>query len=107
MQKVTAVCWVGSSRLSAENSYIKTHPLQEKYGGQEKIFLHAEIALLVKLVRQHPKSIERAEIHVERHKKDGSLGMAKPCRSCQAALAAFGIGKVTYTNEKGEKETLW
>jgi deoxycytidylate deaminase len=34
--------------------------------------------------------------------KDGTLGMAKPCKICLNKIKEYGIKKVFYTNENGE-----
>lgn len=41
-----------------------------------------------------------AEVFVARMRKDGSLGMAKPCEYCAAALTAMGA-LVWYSNDEG------
>lgn len=80
-----------------ENSYWKTHPLQVKmakqHGREDQIFLHAEIAALVKL-----KDWSRAhKIKVERYGKNGKPLIAKPCPICQAALDRAGISIIEHT----------
>jgi len=85
------------------NSYQKTHPLQkyfsEKAGDSEyKTCLHAEIQAIL---RARGKEIDT--LHVARIEKDGTMGMAKPCKVCQEAIKAFGIRKVTYTTKEGEE----
>lgn len=82
---------------TGENSYWKTHPLQvemaEKHGRKDQIFLHAEIAALVRL-----KDWSKAyKIKVERYGKDGRPLIAKPCPLCQAALEKAGIQVIEHT----------
>lgn len=74
-----------------ENDYLKSHPymkeLAEKQGMPYKIFLHAEVAAILKchdLTKAH-------RILVTRVSKAGKLQLAKPCRICQSAIAAAGI----------------
>jgi len=79
----------------ATNSYTKTHPAQIKYAEQStaKIYLHAEIAALVKL----KKGMEPYKIVIERYGKDGRSRMAKPCPICERAIKAWNIKRVEYT----------
>ncbi len=80
------------------NSY-KSHPLQKKFGRNEKaICLHAEIdAIKNALKRVKISDLKRATLYVARIKKDGTIGMAKPCTGCQRAIVAFGIKQVIFT----------
>lgn len=81
------------------NSYIKTHTMQAKYARQvgepKKLFLHAEIHALTLC-----KDLQKAySIEVYRYYKDGTPANAKPCKICQAAIAATPIKKITWTGE--------
>lgn len=82
---------------SGENSYWKTHPYQyelaKENGKPEAIYLHAEIAALIKL-----KDWRRAhKILVERYDSKGNPVLAKPCKICQAALDKAGINIIEHT----------
>lgn len=79
------------------NSYMKSHPFQgelaKKAGRPEAIYLHAEIAALVKL-----KDWSKAHrIHVERYDVNGNPVIAKPCPICQSALERTGIQIIEHT----------
>ena len=80
------------------NSYSKTHPLQQTFakraGREEAIYLHAEIAALVKL-RNTKKKAHR--IVVERYNHKGQPVNAKPCEICQLALETAGIKIIEHT----------
>lgn len=69
-----------------KNSYLKTHPLQAKYaarvGQPKKIFLHAEIDAIIKCEDIHLAHT----IIVVRTLKNGTTGLAKPCRICAYAI---------------------
>ena len=72
------------SRLSARNMYKS---------------IHAEEACIIKLLRK-PNGLQLlagATIYITRIKKDGSCGLAKPCKSCQALIDSVGIKKVIHT----------
>lgn len=87
---------------SGVNSVIKTHPTQAKYamrlGRPDSIFLHAEIHALVRCKG------EAHTIYVARMKKDGSLGIAKPCPICAFAIEQTDIKRIVYTDEVGVSE---
>lgn len=80
-----------------ENSYTKTHPIQvklaHKHNLKEKIFLHAEIAALVKL--KNWDNVYR--IKIERYDKKGKPRNAKPCPICQDALDQAGVQIIEHT----------
>lgn len=78
------------------NSYEKTHPLQAKYAKQaskpDKVFLHAEIAALVKVRNGIPH-----KIYIARVNKAGEPCLAAPCEICQLAIEYAGIEEIEYT----------
>lgn len=81
------------------NSYDKTHPLQAKYANRtdnhHHVFLHAEIAALVK-----NRSGEKAsKIYVARLYKNGEYALAKPCPICSMAIKEAGIEEIIYTGK--------
>jgi tRNA(Arg) A34 adenosine deaminase TadA len=74
-----------------QNSYIKSHPymkeLASKHGMPYKIFLHAEVAAILKC-----NDLSKAyRILVTRTGKSGDLLLATPCKICQSAISAAGI----------------
>lgn len=80
----------------AQNNYTKSHPYQRRLacsvGQPDRIFLHAEIAALIKLRKGIPYHIK-----VERYTKDGQPANAKPCAVCEQAIKLAGIHHVEYT----------
>lgn len=95
---ITATIYDKRGRILSEgvNSYTKTHPKQAEYakrmGDPDRIFLHAEIAALVKCNRGIPYKIK-----IVRKLKNGQLGLAKPCPICNAAIKEAGIKFVEYS----------
>jgi tRNA(Arg) A34 adenosine deaminase TadA len=80
-----------------KNSYLKSHPLQAKMaqraGTPEKVFLHAEIAALVKL-----KDWNKAhKMVVARFNAFGEPVSAKPCSCCMQAISLTSISILEYT----------
>lgn len=80
----------------ATNSYTKSHPIQAHFaklaGQEDRIYLHAEVAALLKCGTKKPHSI-----HIERRKKDGSLGNAQPCPICLKAIKHWGVTQVSFS----------
>ncbi len=80
----------------AQNSWTKTHPVQAKAakeaGQPLRIFLHAEIAALLKcdLSKAH-------SVHVFRYGANGMPANAKPCPVCSLFMEKAGIRKVFHT----------
>ena len=85
--------------VAATNLETKSHPLQAKFaervGLKEKIYLHAEIAALVKC-REDVDTIIVARVNPQ-----GKLRMARPCPICELALKEAGITHVHYTTNHG------
>lgn len=100
---LTAIIYDKRGRVLSigKNSYIKTHPQQALFatrvGQSEKIYLHAEMAAIIKL---NYSDMQRAhKIFIARYGKDGRPLMAKPCKICQSAIKAANIKNVLYTVE--------
>lgn len=88
------------------NSYQKTHPVQahyaEKTDNPYSVYLHAEIAALVK---NH--SDRATKIYIARLNRKGNYAMAKPCPICTLAIKEAGISEIIYTeNEKVRKKKV-
>jgi tRNA(Arg) A34 adenosine deaminase TadA len=85
--------------VTATNLENKSHPLQASFairaGLPEKIYLHAEIAALIKC------KDDVDTIVVARVNNQNKLRMAKPCPICSLALAESGITSVHYTTNQG------
>lgn len=101
--KITAAAYDKHGRLLAiaQNSYTKSHPMQSYFANkvnmQDKIFLHAEVAAIL---RAKDKKIHA--LHVTRTTKAGTLRNAKPCLICMEAIKAYGVDKVFYSDYNGE-----
>ncbi len=78
------------------------------YGVNKKGFrgasIHAEIDCLRK-VRFQKKRGKNATLIMIRHKKDGSLGTAKPCANCIEILKGMGIKTVIWSTTDGVFES--
>jgi len=79
------------------NNYTKTHTVQakaaNKVGRPSCIYLHAEVAALVKI-----KDWTKAhKIVVMRYLKDGTAAPAAPCTICQEVIKQTSIRLVEHT----------
>lgn len=97
-QDISAFVYDKRGRLLAtgQNSYVKTHPLMAKtaisMGEPHKIYLHAEVAALVKCDWS-----KAYRILVTRYGKDGRPLLAKPCKVCHQVIAMTSIKVIEYT----------
>ena len=95
---VTAFVYDKRGRLlsSGQNSYVKTHPLMAKAGAKvgepHKIYLHAEVAALIKCDWK-----KAYKLVVLRYSKKGQPLIAKPCVVCQSIIEQTGIKEIEYT----------
>ena len=86
----------GRPIATAQNSYVKTHPLMAKAareaGEPYKLYLHAEIAALIKVdwVKAH-------SIFVSRYNAKGEPMNAAPCHICRKFIADAGVRIVRHT----------
>ena len=85
---------------------VKTHPLQKKYGGAAKQYLHAEIDAIIESLHK-VKDLSKSTIYVIRRRRvDGVFSMALPCPSCMMAIKEAGIKKIVFSNWNGEIEKI-
>lgn len=84
--QLAAIGWRGDGVIV----YSRNGPSMEPNIGS-----HAEARLAKKLT---PGSI----VLVVRMQRQGRLGMAKPCRACQAILKSVGVSKVYYSTAEGD-----
>lgn len=91
---VTAIAELGKSRWVATNR-IGSHPASPRCA------THAEVAVMGKIPRQ---SRNKVILRVYRTKRDGTIGIAKPCLYCQVYLFREGINSknVYWTDEEGK-----
>jgi deoxycytidylate deaminase len=68
----------------------KTHPLANTKMKQ----LHAEMDAIIGCTKAE---LDGAEIVVVRARRDGKVGMAKPCRVCDDFIRRVGLRRVYYT----------
>lgn len=78
----------------------RTHKLQLKFAKEKKCTcLHAEIDAIRNYIAKYGRdSLSKCTLYVARVKKNGELGLAKPCEGCQRAIESYNIGKVVWTH---------
>ena len=105
-QKVGCVVVMGHRVISSgHNSNTKCHAVQAKldkkrFGCECIGLIHAEIDALLPLLKRKD-DFSRASIYVYREKKDGSLGLPRPCESRMRLIKELGIKNIYFTNEGG------
>lgn len=60
--------------------------------------LHAEVSCLSK-IKDLDIDWGKANLFVYRIKKDGSAGLARPCKACQALIKNMGIKNIYYSTD--------
>lgn len=99
---VYAVAVDKRGRIVAEagNNYWKSSTLQAKYakkvGRDKAIFLHAEMALIAKMLRLNV-DVKGVTVYVARANKQGKPLKAQPCPICEIGLAEAGITNIIWT----------
>lgn len=85
--------------IAIGTNQLKTHPIMIEFQrGPGAIFLHAEIDAINKARRKiSDEKLSKSTLIVVRVRKDGSFGMAKPCRGCADCIDHFRINNVYYT----------
>lgn len=85
------------------NNTSRTHPVAARYSDYP--YIHSELAaILAAPVR--PVELREYDLINLRVMRDGSLGMAKPCRYCRRLLQDFQFKSVFYSNNEGNFEQL-
>lgn len=68
-------------------------------------FVHAEFDAILKAARM--EKLEGSVLYVARYRKDGSYGLAKPCRHCQYVIGRVGIRKVYFSCDSPSRYTWY
>ena len=85
----------------ANNSYVKTHPLQaklaKKVGREYKTCLHAEVLAILRCGEHIDKAYS---IEVFRFNNQGKARLAKPCPICMELIKTTPIKKIIWTENE-------
>lgn len=111
-------CHVGSVLVmghkivgSGCNSSTKCHRVQaeidqRRYGVICSGKVHAEVDTLIPFLKKR-EDLSSATLYIYREKRDGSIGMARPCVGCMEIIKQCGIKKIAYSTDDGfAKEIL-
>jgi deoxycytidylate deaminase len=96
---VAMICTKDGFIISEGWCQMKTHPLQKQFGGDKKIYLHAEIDAIANALRLTAENdgFRNLIMYVLRLKNSKEIGDARPCECCRGALMKFNISKVEWT----------
>lgn len=81
------------------NQSFKTHPLAKKFGTRYNS-LHSETAAIINFPFPIKRLNDCVLVNV-RIMLDGSIGLSKPCQSCQGMLYAFGFESLLFSTDNG------
>ena len=104
--KVGAVAVYGHHIISSGYNTSRTCPLQKKYNKYRfnedtEHTGHAEVMCLKSLIGNKDIDFSKVQLYVWRNLSDGTLGLARPCKSCMALIRDLGIRKIYYTDYGG------
>lgn len=91
---------------SGHNSNSKCHRLQKDldtkfFGKESKGPVHAEVAALLPLIKQHNIDLSGATLYIYREDKRGHIAMSRPCPRCMSLIKKCDIKKIKYTTVDG------
>lgn len=99
-RKPVGCAYIQGSKIIIGSNDIKTSPLSAMLGSR-KNRIHAEVFVL--------KQIKEGDgvLYIYRERKNGSLGLARPCQSCLKLIRQKGIKRIVYSTYGGfAKEKL-
>ena len=93
-QKLGAVMVLGNKIITDGYNTSKTSPVQKEYNKYRNFAydtlnnggIHAEMMCLLRTRYMNDIDWSRVCIYIYREKKDGMIGLAKPCEACLAAF---------------------
>ncbi len=99
--RIGAVIISGGRVLAKGTNKIRKHSFKS---GHWNTSLHAECAAILDVFKNNSyKDLKNATMYVARIKKDGSQGMACPCKDCMQVIKNVGfIKRIRFTCGNGE-----
>lgn len=96
-----AFCKKGKLISKGVNEYKRSHPLMKFFAlkageSEHKCWLHAEVNALL-----NARGKQVHSVFIQRFAADGTYALAKPCKTCQGAIKAFGVRYISYTSTDG------
>lgn len=80
--------------------------MQKKYNSERfdsdatPHMIHAEVSALSHIIN-NDINWNNVEVYTYRELKNGSIALAKPCKSCMSLIKDLGIRKIHYTTNDG------
>lgn len=101
--KVGCIAVYNHRIISTGYNTSRTCPLQKKYNKyrfdeETPHSGHAEVLCLKPLISNKDIDFSKVQLYIWRNLSDGSLALARPCKSCMALIKDLGIRKIYYTN---------
>lgn len=97
------VAWIpyGKTIIWGHNSNKTSPKAKREFNQGETIYrTHAEWDALKRCPDPRGQTL-----YVTRMRRNGSIGLAKPCKDCQKAITLAGIKRVIYTDQDGAWQT--
>lgn len=102
------IAWIplGKAAVYGVNSTRKSMKFRRNFPSGECGFDgHAETICIHNALKK-TQSVKGKDLWVMRFRRNGTIGMAKPCIPCQEAIRSVGIRRVHYTNDSGHWEIM-
>lgn len=94
--KLGSVVWRGGSVLSTACNRIRNDPDVVEDSKYFLCTVHSEVAAI-----KAAGDVSGAKLFVARRRRDGGLGLAKPCGRCMKVIRESGVRRVFYTDASG------
>lgn len=102
-QRIGAVIVKGNRVISTGHNQLRGHGSIKSSHWDNS--LHAEIHAVINAIKRVGiEGIKGSTIFVARIKRDGSQGLALPCKDCFRVLHEFKIKRIVFTTETGISE---
>jgi len=113
--KMAAAIAIRGQIISLGRNSRKTHPMAAKYSRHcDAIFMHAEISAIANSLNHiSTEQLRHSTLYIHRVKSPHQYaaewvdGLAKPCKGCEMAIAAFKIPRVVYSTDQKDNYEVW
>ena len=92
--RVGCVLVLHGNPISVGFNYLKSHP---RFTSLDSACIHAEISAIMSA----DTDLIGATAFIYRERKDGTLGLARPCNRCYRELWAVGVKRIYYSTYEG------
>ena len=105
---IGCIAVMGHRIVSSGYNTCKTEPLQKRANrmrftddgyGNCVHSSHAEIKCLKPLLQAHGSNLSRVKLYVVRRRRNGTIGLARPCAACMKIIKDAGIKHVYYSGD--------